>query len=134
MNALFCYRFSTVCALLNGAVRVALVQTQAILANPILVDLAENASLDTFECEPGKMMYKAVVEMKDGRVFEEIQDYNAAFSAYPPREVIVGKFWDQFNTFGKLPKPTGEKIIELADKIETLADMREYTELLTVKC
>jgi hypothetical protein len=78
-------------------------------------------------------MYKATVEMKDGRVFEEIQDYNAAFASYPERDVILGKFWDQFNTFGKLQKSTGEKIIELAEKIETLADMREYTELLSVK-
>ena len=132
-NALFCYRFSTVCAMLYGAVRVDLVQTEAILADPILIELAENATLDTFECEPGTQKYKARVEMKDGRVFEETQDYNAIPSTYPEREVIISKFRDQFSLFGKLHESTGDKIIELAAKIETLSDMREYTELLVIK-
>ena len=133
INALFCYRFSTVCALLNGAVRVDLVQTKAIADNPILVELAENATLDTFECKPGMMEYKAIVEMKDGRVFEEVQNYDTVASTYPTREFIESKFRDQFSAFGKLPKSNGEKIIELAAKIETLSDMREYTEVLSIK-
>ena len=48
-------------------------------------------------------------------------------------EFLLKKFWDQFNAFGKLPRANGEKIIELAGRIETLSDMREFTELLTLK-
>ncbi|NLN06679.1 MAG: MmgE/PrpD family protein [Firmicutes bacterium] len=132
-NALFSYRFSACCALVHGTISVRHVQTPAIQANPLLVELAENATMNTFDCEPGKMMVKVVVEMKDGRVFEEIRDYNQAMFEYPSKEFIERKFWDQFNAFGKLPKSVGEKIIELAGRIETLTDMREYTELLTLK-
>ena len=51
---------------------------------------------------------------------------------YPSREFLLQKFWGQFNAFGKLPRSVGEKIVELAGKIETLSDMREYTQLLTL--
>ena len=75
---------------------------------------------------------KKVVKENKRINFEDIEDYSAAMHTYPTREFLLGKFWDQFNTFGKLPKSTGEKIIELADKIETLTDMREYTDLLVL--
>jgi hypothetical protein len=37
---------------------------------------------------------------------------------------------DQFIAYGKLPAANAEKIIELADRIEEVEDMREFTELL----
>ena len=49
--------------------RVDLVQTKAILANPKLVELSENAVMDVYEAEPGKMMMKAEAVMKDGARF-----------------------------------------------------------------
>jgi 2-methylcitrate dehydratase PrpD len=133
VNALFSYQFSVCCALLNGTIRIDHVQTSSIHSNPLLIELAENSTMGTFECEPGRMMMKVVVEMKDGQVFEEIKDYNIAMSTYPAKEFLEKKFWDQFNAFGKLPKSFGEEIIRLAGKIETLPDMREYTQLLTLK-
>ena len=78
-------------------------------------------------------MMKVIVEMKDGASFEAIEDYGASMHDYPAREFLVQKFWDQFNAYGKLPKSTGEKIVALADKIETLSDMREYTQLMVLK-
>ena len=80
-----------------------------------------------------KSLMKVIVEMADGAVYEDIQDYGGSMHDYPTREFLLGKFWDQFNTFGKLPKAVGDKIVELAAKIETLEDMREYTQLLTLK-
>ncbi|MBR5931067.1 MAG: MmgE/PrpD family protein [Lachnospiraceae bacterium] len=131
-NALFSFQFAACCALLNGNVSVAYVQTPAILADPYLIPLTENSTMDTFESENGQKLMKLVVEMKDGKVFEDIQDYAASMHAYPEKDFLVAKFWDQFNAFGKLPKATGEKIIELADRIEELDDMREYTDLLVL--
>ena len=118
--------------MLNGNVSVAYVQTPAILEDPYLIPLTEGSTMGTFETDGDAKLMKIVVEMKDGKVFEDIEDYSAAMHTYPTREFLLGKFWDQFNTFGKLPKSTGEKIIELADKIETLTDMREYTDLLVL--
>lgn len=131
-NALFSYQFAACCAMLNGNVSVAYVQTPAILEDPYLIPLTEGSTMGTFETDGDAKLMKIVVEMKDGKVFEDIEDYSAAMHTYPTREFLLGKFWDQFNTFGKLPKSTGEKIIELADKIETLTDMREYTDLLVL--
>ena len=132
-NALFSYRFATCCTLYHGDRTVALVQTPAILAHPELVRLAEEATMDTYDCVPGKMMMKAEAEMTDGRVFTAETDYNEAMKDYPTHEFLVSKFWSQFDACGKLPRSIGEKIIELAGKVETLQDMREYTELLVVK-
>ncbi len=132
-NALFSFQFAACCALLNNAVRVDLVQTPAILANPKLVELAENSTMGTFECEPGKSMMKVTVELTDGTVLEDREDYGGSMHEYPTREFLLSKFWDQFHAFGKLPDSVGEKLIELADRVETLSDMREYTELLTLK-
>ncbi|MCD8152989.1 MAG: MmgE/PrpD family protein [Clostridiales bacterium] len=132
-NALFSFQFAACCALLNGEVRVDLVQTPAILANEKLVELTENSTMDTFECEPRKSMMKVVVEMEDGKVFEDIEDYGNSMHDYPSREFLIKKFWDQFRAYGKLPESTGKKIIELADRIETVADMREYTQLLVLQ-
>ena len=77
-------------------------------------------------------MMKVVVEMKDGGVYEDTEDYGGSMHDYPSRDFLIQKFWDQFNAYGKLPKCAGEKIIQLADRIETLPDMREYTQLLTL--
>ncbi len=133
VNALFSHAFAACCTLIHGDRRVDLVQTKAILDNPKLVELSENAVMDVYEAEPGKMMMRAEAVMKDGRVFTAELDYNAQMADYPTREFLLKKFWDQFNAFGKLPRANGEKIIELAGRIETISDMREYTELLTLK-
>ena len=77
-------------------------------------------------------VYKAQAEMKNGRVYEAEAEFVKEMFVYPDREALHKKFWDQFNAFGKLPKSRGEKIIELAERIETLEDMREYTSLLCV--
>ena len=130
-NALFSYAFACCCTLVYGERRVADIQTAAIQENPKLLELAENTIMDTYNNTAPRAILKVQVEMYDGRVFEAEQDFVAAMFYYPTQEDIEHKFWDQFNAFGKLPKSTGEKIIELAGKIETLKDMREYTELLS---
>ena len=131
-NALFSYQFAACCALLNGNVSVAYVQTPAILADPYLIPLTENSTMENFKAENDEKLLKLVVEMKDGKVFESVQNYSASMHAYPDKDFLIGKFWDQFNAFGKLPKATGEKILELAYRIEELDDMREYTDLLVL--
>lgn len=133
INALFSYQFAVCCCLLNGDRNVANVQTASILANPVLVELTENSTMGVYDCTPGKQMMKAAVEMTDGSTVELEMDYSSAMNEYPSREFLIAKFYDQFNTFGKLPKSVGKKIVETADKIETLPDMREFTELLTLK-
>lgn len=131
-NALFSYAFACCCSLYHGDRRVDLVQTPAILAHPVLVALAENTIIDTYPCPSKNDIYKAQAEMKDGRIFEAEADFVGEMFKYPSREFLEKKFWDQFNAFGKLPRAVGEKIIELADRVETLTDIREYTELLTL--
>lgn len=131
-NALFSYQFAACCALLHGAVKVSYVQTPAIQADSYLVALAEDSSMEVFDSGSQKSLMKVVVEMKDGGVYEDIQNYGDSMHVYPTREFLLGKFWDQFDTFGKLPKSVGEKIVELADHVETLEDMREYTSLLVL--
>lgn len=133
INALFCFRFALCCTLLTGHRNVNDVQTATILSRPELVEIAEAATMGTYECEPGRQMMKAVVELKDGTVLEQELDYTAAMYEYPTKEFLLEKFWDQFDTFGKLPKSVGEKIIELAGKVDQLSDMREFTELLVLK-
>lgn len=132
-NALFSYQFSACCALLNGTINVEMVQTDAILKNPALIRIAENSTIGEFDEGPENRMIKTVVEMKDGKVFEASADFISSMFEYPSQEIIRGKFWSQFNAFGKLPRSVGEKIIETAGKIETVSDMREYTQLLTLK-
>ncbi|MCI8895120.1 MAG: MmgE/PrpD family protein [Lachnospiraceae bacterium] len=131
-NALFSYAFACCCSLYHGERRVDLVQTPAILAHPRLVELAEHTILDTYHNDAGTDFLKAQVEMTDGRVFEAEEDFVGSMFAYPSREFLEKKFWDQFHAFGRLPRAVGEKIIELAGRIDTLEDMREYTSLLTV--
>ena len=72
------------------------------------------------------------VIMTSGDVFENTQELGEAMHAYPTREFLIEKFMDQFNAFGRLPKAKADKIIDLALKVETIKDMREYTELLVL--
>ena len=132
INALFSYSFAFCCALYYGGRSVKNVQSRDIQSQPLLVELTKNTVMDTYTVPGGLPVYKGSVELKDGRVFEAEADFIKEMFLYPSKEFLVQKFWDQFNAFGKLPKSVGEKIIELAGRIETLKDMREYTELLTI--
>ena len=132
-NALFCYRFSVCCCLLKGACTVRDVQTDTILSDPQLISLAENATMDVYDCAPGSQMMKAVVDMADGSSITCETDYIGSMYAYPSKEFLREKFLDQFRAFGRLPENVGQKIIELAGRVEQLDDMREFTELLVLK-
>ena len=127
-NALFCFQFSACCALLYGDVGVAEVQTDAINADRELLRLAEESSFDVFEDE--RALLKVVVEMTDGREFVSLEDYAGSMHEYPTHEFLVEKFKSQAGVSGIMNKAKIERLIELAGKIETLDDMREYTELL----
>ena len=105
------------------------VQTSAIRANEQLVRLAEEAELDLYDPENGQPLVKVVVEMKDGRSFEA-EEHFMIMEDYPSREVIIAKFMDQFDAYGKLPASHVDKIIDMASRIEEIGDMREFTELL----
>lgn len=131
-NALFSYQFAVCCALLYGERRVEQIQTKAILDDPRLIELTEQSTMEQYGSPDGRQKLKASLETADGAVLSAEVDYMDAMSSRPSREMLEAKFWDQFQTFGKLPRPVGEKIIELSGKIETLADMREYTRLLTL--
>lgn len=131
VNALFSFQFAACCALLHGIVQVDLVQTPSIQSDPHLIRLAEESTMEVFCCEPGCSKMKVMVEMKDGSIYEAMEDYGASMHDYPSREFLIDKFWSQFNACGTFPKSVGEKIINLASRIETLNDMREYTQLLT---
>lgn len=131
-NALFSHAFACCCCLYHGDRRVDLIQTPAILAHPRLLELAENTVMDTYAAASKDAVLKAEVEMMDGRVFKAEESFVGAMFEYPTKEFLEKKFWDQFNAFGKLPRAVGEKLIELAGRIDTLEDMREYTELLTI--
>lgn len=130
INALFCFQFVACCALLHGETRADLVQTPAIRADKRLTELAEESTMEVFES--GTKQMRVIVEMHDGRGFEHTEDFEGSKHAYPSREFLEKKFWDQYNAWGKGSRAAGEKIIELAGKIETLDDMREYTSLLTL--
>ncbi|MBR3400914.1 MAG: MmgE/PrpD family protein [Parasporobacterium sp.] len=132
MNSLFCYRFAVVSGMLSGRTTAASVQTENIQKNPELFRLASEATLESYRDESGLPLMKAVVVMKDGSVFEAKANWASEMDYYPTHEEIREKFWDQFHAFGKLRDSVGEKIIELAGRIETLEDMREYTELLSL--
>lgn len=133
INALFCYRFATCCCLITGDRTVEDVQTKNILARPELIAMAENATMDVYECAPGYQMMKAVIDMTDGTSLEYEMDYNAAMYEYPSKEFLKSKFMSQFNAYGKLPQANADKIIELCAKVDQLPDMRELTELLVLK-
>jgi 2-methylcitrate dehydratase PrpD len=128
INALFSYQFAACCALLNGRVSVERVQTAAIQSDPWLVMLAEGSTMDV-NAAGGRPMMKVSVDMTDGSTLAAEEDF-FVMAKYPDRETLLAKFRDQFNAFGRLPKANGEKIIELAGKIDELADMREFTEVL----
>jgi 2-methylcitrate dehydratase PrpD len=131
-NALFSFQFSACCALIYGRIPLAAVQTPAINADSQLLRLSEESTMDVFTDEAGRQLMRVAVEMKDGRKFEAVEEYSASMHEYPTKAFLLAKFWDQFDTFGKLPHSAGEKIIELAGRIEELSDMREYTSLLTL--
>lgn len=129
LNALFCYQFQVCCALYHGTVKVEYVQTDYINSKPDLLELVKNSTMGTFTAE-GKAM-RVRVTMKDGNVFEYTEP-GSSMHTYPTKEFLVGKFMDQFNAFGKLPKSTANKMIDLAFNIEKVSDMREYTSLLQI--
>lgn len=88
--------------------------------------------MDIYEPASGGKKMKVWIMMRDGRTLEAEEDFMAMVK-YPSKQVLADKFWDQFNTFGRLPKRNGEKLIELSSRIEELKDMREYTELLCIR-
>lgn len=130
LNALFCYQFQVCCALYHDTVKVEYVQTDYINTKPDLLELVKNTTMGTFDYAEGKAM-SVRVTIKDGTVFEHTEP-GASMHTYPTKEFIDGKFMDQFNAFGKLPKSNAEKIIDLALNIERVSDMREYTSLLQI--
>ena len=129
LNALFAYRFAAAASVLEGIVPVSLVQTSAIRANEQLVRLAEEADQELYDPEGGQPLVKVVAEMKDGRSFEA-EEHFMIMEDYPSREVIIAKFMDQFDAYGKLPASHADKIIDMASRIEEIGDIREFTELL----
>ncbi|MBR2781297.1 MAG: MmgE/PrpD family protein [Eubacteriaceae bacterium] len=128
LNALFAYRFAAASSVLKGVVSVSAVTTSAIRADTELIRLAEGATLDLFDSE-GAPTVRVAAEMKDGTVMEAEENF-MIMEEYPAREVIVAKFMDQFDSYGKLPASHAEKIIDMAEHIEDIEDMREFTELL----
>jgi 2-methylcitrate dehydratase PrpD len=135
LNALFCYQFQACCALLHGTVKVELVQTEAIRDDQDLLTLIGKSTMGVYGSKHGEPLSPGMcvrVTTTSGDVYESTQELGGAMHAYPTREFLVGKFMDQFNAFGKLPKARAGKIIDLALKIEMIKDMREYTELLVL--
>ena len=88
--------------------------------------------MDIYESEAGERMMKVSAEMKDGKTMEAEEDF-MVMEKRMDKEEIIAKFQDQFDAFGKLPKSHAGKLIELADRIDDIPDMREYTELLCLK-
>ena len=134
LNALFSYQFQACCALFHGSVKVEHVQTNAILNTPGLLALISKSTMGVYGSDDGSPVVKGMrlrVVMNNGDVYEHTQD-SGAMHAYPTREFLVGKFMDQFDAFGKIPKAKADKIIDLALNIEKVKDMREYTELLVL--
>ncbi|MBO4360174.1 MAG: MmgE/PrpD family protein [Eubacteriaceae bacterium] len=129
LNALFAYHFAAASSVMYGVVSVKTVQTEAIMADKELVRLAEEATMDFYEPAGGAPLVKVVAEMKDGTTLEAEESF-MIMEDYPSRDVIIAKFMDQFNAYGKLPASHAEKIIELAGRVEEIGDMREFTELL----
>ena len=128
LNALFAYRFAAASSVLKGVVSVSDVTTSAIRADTELIRLAEGATLDLFD-SAGAPTVRVTAEMRDGTVLEAEENF-MIMEEYPAREVIVAKFMDQFDSYGKLPASHAEKIIDMAEHIEDIEDMREFTELL----
>ena len=128
INALFAYRFAAVCSLLNDGIRISQVQTDYINENEQLLRLSEEATMDIYKPADGHPKMKAAVEMKDGRTFEAEETF-FAMDRYPSGEDLFSKFRNQFDTYGKLPKENAEKIISLSQDIDSLKDMREFTQL-----
>jgi 2-methylcitrate dehydratase PrpD len=136
LNALFCFQFQVCCALYYGTVKVEHVQTEAIQNNPDLLALIAKSTMGVYGSTDGAPVARGMrvrVTMKNGNIYEHTQDAAEAMHTYPTKELLVEKFKDQFNAYGKLPKANAEKIIELACNIETIKDMREFTELLVLK-
>ena len=132
INALFSYSFACCCSLFYGSRRIKDIQTRAIKEQPLLIELIGRTELDTYSVPDGRTIYKGCAEMSDGSQFIAEADFLEEMFLYPSRECLLEKFWDQFNTFGRLPRSVGEKIVEMAENIENVKDMREYTQLLTL--
>lgn len=135
INALFCFQFQVCCALYHGTVKVEYVQTEAINSTPDLLALIAKSSMGVYGSDDGTPIAKGMrvlVTMNNGDVYEHTQDSGDAMHSYPTQEFIIGKFINQFDAFGKIPKANARKIIDLALNIVKVKDMREYTELLVI--
>lgn len=128
VNALFAYRFAATAAILYDGIKIKYMQTDYINEHPDLMRLAEEATMDIFDPEDGVARMRVVVEMKDGTSFEASEKF---FIMERPLtdEMLIEKFMNQFEAYGKLPKANAEKIIELSGKIEELDNMKEFTSL-----
>ena len=128
INALFAYRFAAVCAMLYNGIPVTHVQTDFINAQPQLLRLSEEATMDVYQPEDGQPKMKVAAVLEDGRSLEAEASF-FMMDRYPAPEELQAKFRGQFEAYGKLPASHADKIIELAGAVEELTDIREFTEL-----
>ncbi len=74
---------------------------------------------------------RITVTEKDGTKHVGVSDATQfSMHTWPTREQLLDKFWDQIDAYGIISHAKAQKAIDLCDKLEDVADMRELTELL----
>jgi 2-methylcitrate dehydratase PrpD len=103
------------------------------LRNPEILNLSAKVRCEVDPNAPGREQFKGwvIVETKDGRRLEEIEEFNRGSRQNPmSREEIEAKF--RANAGFLLSPSEGDKIIHAVDNIETLPKISELVKL-TVK-
>ncbi len=101
------------------------------LRDPVILSIADRIEYIEDGSLPGPEQFKGIVriELTDGTVLEEIEEYNRGSAGNPMTEAeIVAKFRE--NTDGVLERETVERVIETALTLDQLKDGSSLTKLM----
>jgi 2-methylcitrate dehydratase PrpD len=104
---------------------------QASLKDPEILGLTDRVEFRPDETFPGPSQFKGVVivEMKDGRRFEEIEEHNRGSRINPmSSDELIGKFRE--NVDGVLADDKAKQIVDAVLSLEKAADASAFVQLM----
>ena len=129
MQAQYSYQFVVCAALLYGSFTIRNYDLK-VIHNPVLLDLISKTKIVRDETlSSGNLRIR--IRAKNGKKIEHLQTPKEfSMHSTPTREQLLSKYWDQICTYNLITKAKAQKIIDLIDCLEELADVRELTDFL----
>lgn len=129
VHAQYSYQFAACVCMLHGAFSIRNYNLE-VIKDPVLLELISKSKIVRDPSLPSGTVAVRVTK-KDGAIEEQVQGPGGfSMHDYPTREQLLGKYWDQIDTYGLLTKARAQKVVDLVDRLEELNDLRELTTLL----